>query len=119
MDSLHDFEKPNITADMIPGRNDLVEFFDRKGIHQYLEIFPKTVNFAYFKTMDSDDFEDYGITNLEDMNILLNAVKQAVEEEEAEDAKNQSSNNDVRFFFLHLMCQLFFIAFFLTFSKTN
>ena len=99
MDSLHNFEKPNITADMIPGRNDLVEFFDRKGIHQYLEIFPKTVNFAYFKTMDSDDFEDYGITNLEDMNILLNAVKQAVEEEEAEDAKNQSSNNDVRFFF--------------------
>lgn len=107
MDSLHNFEKPNITADMIPGRNDLVEFFQRKGIHQYLEIFPKTVNFAYFKTMDSDDFEDYGITNQEDMNILLNAVKQAVEEEEAEDEKNQSSNNDVRFFYFHAILHTF------------
>ena len=99
MDSLLHFEKPNITADMIPGRNDLVEFFHRKNIHQYLEIFPKTVNFAYFKTMDSDDFEEYGISNHDDMNMLLNAVKQAVEEEEAEDEKNQSSNNDVSFFY--------------------
>ena len=101
MDSFLNFEKPNITADMIPGRNDLVEFFHQKNIIQYLEIFPKTVNFAYFKTMDSDDFEEYGITNPEDMTILLNAVKQAVDEEEAEDTedeKNQSSNNGVSFF---------------------
>ena len=79
---------------MIPGRKDLVDFFCRKGIDKYLEIFPKTVNFAYFKTMDGDDFEEYGISNREDMDILLNAVKQAQDEEDAEE--ENSRNQDVR-----------------------
>ncbi|XP_066936599.1 microtubule-associated serine/threonine-protein kinase 3-like isoform X2 [Clytia hemisphaerica] len=83
--SQYNFEKPKITSDMIPGRKDLVDFFCRKGIDKYLEIFPKTVNFAYFKTMDGDDFEEYGISNREDMDILVSAVKQAQDEEDAEE----------------------------------
>lgn len=70
---------------MIPGRKDLVEFFHRQNISKYLEIFPKTVNFAYFKTMDADDFQDYGISLEEDMEILLNAVNQACKEEDEEE----------------------------------
>ena len=81
---------------MIPGRKDLVDFFKRKGIEKYLEIFPKTVNFAYFKTMDSDDFEDYGISKTEDMDILVNAVQQAVDEEEAEEQNPHDRDSDVR-----------------------
>lgn len=86
---LYKFEKPKITPDMIPGRKDLVEFFQRKGISKYLEIFPKTTNFAYFKTMDTDDFEGYGISLQDDMNVLLNAVQQACDEEDEEEEREK------------------------------
>lgn len=79
------FEKPKINPDEIPGRKDLVQFFIQNNIVKYLEIFPKTVNFAFFKTMCEDDFGEYGINKEDDMKILLAAVDKAVDEEEAED----------------------------------
>ena len=83
--SMYKFKKPRINPDTIPGRKDLVDFFKRKKIEQYLEIFPKTVNFAYFKTMNEDDFTEYGISSKTDMKVLTDALQQAQLEEEAED----------------------------------
>ncbi len=77
-------EKPKIDPNEIPGRKDLVEFFERKKLSKYLEVFPKTVNFDFFKTMSEDDFTEYGVTKDEDMEILLDAVKQAQDEEDSE-----------------------------------
>ena len=82
------FEKPKINPDEIPGRRDLVEFFKRKSMEMYLEMFPKTVSFPFFKTMGEDDFTEYGVaTDSVDMQILLDAVRQAVQEEEDEDKR--------------------------------
>ena len=86
-DSVYNFEKLNRNADQVPGRQDLVSFFERMEISKYLEIFPKTVNFAYFKTMSEEDFNEYGITNDNDMKILINAVEKAVLEEEQEEVE--------------------------------
>ena len=80
------FEKPRFNPNQIPGRKDLIEYFNRKHITRYFEMFPKTVNFAFFKTMGEDDFQEYGISpDSVDMQIMLDAVRQAQEEEEAED----------------------------------
>ena len=82
------FEKPKINPDEIPGRRDLVEFFKKNGMEMYLEMFPKTVSFPYFKTMGEDDFIEYGVaTESDDMLKLLDAVRQAVQEEEDEDQR--------------------------------
>ena len=77
-------EKPKIDPNAIPGRKDLLEFFHRKCLSKFIEVFPKTVNFDYFKTMGEDDFVEYGITKEEDIQILLDAVKQAQDEEDNE-----------------------------------
>ncbi|XP_057299989.1 microtubule-associated serine/threonine-protein kinase 2-like isoform X2 [Hydractinia symbiolongicarpus] len=82
---MYQFEKPRINPDQIPGRKDLLDYFKRKQIEKYLEIFPKTVNFAFFKTMSEDDFQEYGISDDNDMQILLDAVAQAQAEEDAEE----------------------------------
>ena len=79
-------EKPKIDPNRIPGRKDLVEFFDRQGLNRYLNRFPETVNFGYFKTMSDDDFMEYGITEDEDIQILLEAVNKACKEEEESEA---------------------------------
>lgn len=82
------FQKPKINPDHIPGRKDLIQFFNRKKLQQYVEMFPKTVNFAFFKTMGEDDFSEYGILpESNDMQVLLKAVNDAQLEEEAEDQK--------------------------------
>eukprot|EP00794_Sanderia_malayensis_P007823 gene7823-8672_t len=77
-------EKPKINPDDIPGRKDLVEFFERKNLNKYLDVFPKTVNFDFFKTMSEDDFTEYGVSTDEDIEVLLDAVKQAQDEEDRE-----------------------------------
>ena len=88
MDSQHSFpfklERPKIDPDAIPGRKDLLEFFNRKELSKYIEVFPLTVNFDYFKTMGEDDFLEYGVTKEEDLQTLLDAVKQAQDEEDNE-----------------------------------
>lgn len=84
-DSVYNFEKINRNMDQIPGRQDLVSFFERNNISKYLEIFPKTVNFAYFKTMSEDDFNEYGVSNENDMKVLINAVEKAVSEEDQDE----------------------------------
>ena len=88
MDSQHQFpfklEKPKINPDAIPGRKDLLEFFNRKGLAKFIEVFPLTVNFDFFKTMGEDDFIEYGVTKEEDLQTLLDAVKQAQDEEDNE-----------------------------------
>ena len=94
---LYTFERPEINPNEIPGRKDLVDYFNRKDIMKYLEIFPKTVNFAFFKTMGEDDFMEYGISKESDMTILMDAVTQAQEEEDAEqndEDGNQKNEED-------------------------
>ena len=84
------FEKPKINPEEIPGRRELVQFFKDKNIEMYLEMFPKNVDFGFFKTMDEDDFTEYGVpTDSPAMRVLVDAVKIAVEEEEAEEAKEE------------------------------
>ncbi len=78
-------EKPKIDPKDIPGRRDLVDFFTRNEISKYLEIFPLTVNFDFFKTMSEDDFMEYGVTKDEDIQVLVAAVKQAQDEEDNEE----------------------------------
>ena len=88
MDSQHLFpfklEKPKIDPDDIPGRKDLLDFFNRNGLSKFIEVFPRNVNFGFFKTMGEDDFTEYGVTNEADLQTLLDAVKQAQDEEDNE-----------------------------------
>lgn len=88
MDSSHTFpfklEKPKIDPNEIPGRKDLLAFFNREGLSKFIEVFPLTVNFDFFKTMGEDDFVEYGVTKEEDLQTLLSAVKQAQDEEDNE-----------------------------------
>lgn len=88
MESSHPFpfklEKPKIDPSAIPGRKDLLNFFNREGLSKFIEVFPLTVNFDFFKTMGEEDFIEYGVTKEGDLHMLLSAVKQAQEEEDNE-----------------------------------
>ena len=89
---MYRFEKPEINPDDIPGRKDFINFLKENKLTKYLEAFPETVNFGYFKTMGEDDFiTECGISDENDIEILLNAVHQAQEEEE--EAEEQSQVN--------------------------
>ena len=77
-------ERPKIDPNEIPGRKELLEFFSRKNLSKFIEVFPLTVSFDFFKTMGEDDFNEYGICDEEDVKILLDAVKQAQDEEDNE-----------------------------------
>ena len=78
-------EKPKIDPNAIPGRKDFIDFFERKAMTEYIEVFPLTVNFDFFKTMNEDDFMEYGVSKTEDIQVLLDAVKQAQDEEDNEE----------------------------------
>ena len=104
---MYRFEKPEINPDDIPGRKDFINFFKENDLTKYLKAFPETVNFGYFKTMGEDDFiTECGITDENDIEILLNAVHQAQEEEE-EEAEEQSQVNNRS---LNIMYVLYCIA---------
>lgn len=108
---MYQFEKPRINPDQIPGRKDLLDYFKRKQIEKYLEIFPKTVNFAFFKTMSEDDFQEYGISDDNDMQILIDAVAQAQAEEDAEEEAEVLSK--MLLFFIFYYSYLHFMSNFL------